>query len=62
MKHSTASLSCSKIFLRAGKSHVMLKNGTEHAESLFVALLDTISRPMILKGWLFEKYGANAKH
>ena len=31
-------VSCSKIFLRAGNNHVVLKNSTEHAETLFIAL------------------------
>ena len=31
-------VSCSKIFLRAGNNPVMLKNSTEHAETLFIAL------------------------
>ena len=29
---------CSKIFLRAENNPVMLKNSTEHAQSLFTAL------------------------
>ena len=35
-------VSCSKIFLRAGNSPVMLKNSTEHAETLFIALSDNV--------------------
>ena len=31
-------VSCSKIFLRAGNNLVVLKNSTEHAEPLFIAL------------------------
>ena len=30
--------SCSKIFLRAGRNSVVLKDSTEHAEPLFIAL------------------------
>ena len=30
--------SCCKIFLRAGNNPVVLKNSTEHAEQLFIAL------------------------
>ena len=33
-------VSCSKIFLRAGNNSVVLKNSTEHAETLFIALID----------------------
>ena len=32
---------CSKIFLHAGNNPVMHKNSTEHAQPLFIALLDT---------------------
>ena len=32
-------ISCYKIFLRAGNNPVVLKNSTEHAESLFIALI-----------------------
>ena len=39
--------SCYKIFLRAGNNPVVLKNSTEHAEPLFIALLD--DRTRILK-------------
>ena len=37
-------VSCSKIFLRAGNNCVMLKNSTEHAEPLFIALLEIFLR------------------
>ena len=32
-------VSCSQIFLRAGNNPVVLKNSTEHAEPLFIALM-----------------------
>ena len=35
-------VSCSKTFLRAGNNPVVLKNGAEHAEALFIALGDQI--------------------
>ena len=34
-------ISCSKIFSLAGNNPVKLKNSTEHAEPLFIALLYT---------------------
>ena len=34
----TFSVSCSKIFLRVGNNPVVLKNSTEHAEPLYIAL------------------------
>ena len=37
-------VSCSTIFLRAGNNPVVLKNSTEHAETLFIALSE--------HGWL----------
>ena len=36
-------VSCSKIFLRAGNNPVVLKNSTEHAQTLFIALFDKVS-------------------
>ena len=35
-------VSCSKIFLLAGNNPVVLKNSTEHAETLFIALFDHV--------------------
>ena len=32
-------VSCSKVFLRAGNNPAVLKNSTEHAETLFIALI-----------------------
>ena len=37
-----ARVSCSKVFMRAGNNPVALKNSTEHAEPLFIALFDTL--------------------
>ena len=34
-------VSCSKIFLRAGNNPVVLKNSSEHAEPLFIGLLQS---------------------
>ena len=34
---------CSKIFLRAGNNSAVLKNSTEHAETLFIALFAAVN-------------------
>ena len=40
-EHSTASRAL-KFFLRAGNNLVVLKNSTEHAETLFIALFESV--------------------
>ena len=35
-------VSCSKIFLHAGNNPVVLRNNAEHAETLFIALIEHI--------------------
>ena len=37
---SACSIPCSKTFLRAGNNPAVLKNSTEHAEPLFIALIE----------------------
>ena len=45
-------VSCSKIFLRAGNSPVVLNNSTDHAKPLFIALIDNTRNIAVFYGKL----------
>ena len=49
-------VSCSKIFLRAGNNPVVLKNSTEHAEPLFIALIECNNLDGALKSFVSTSF------
>ena len=57
LRKTLESTACSEIFLRAGNNPVVFKNSSEHAETLFIALMDFDE--YLAKGSFFRSISKN---